>query len=72
MHALIRDRKVLLLIRPFLKAGNMIEGSLEHSTIGTPQGGVLSPLLANIFLHRLDERFDRWMDEFRIVWLQRR
>jgi RNA-directed DNA polymerase len=57
----IRDRKVLLLIRPFLKAGIMIEGSLEHSAKGTPQSGVLSPLLANIFLHRLDERFDRWM-----------
>ncbi|WP_299752924.1 group II intron reverse transcriptase/maturase [uncultured Tateyamaria sp.] len=57
----IQDRKVLLLIRAFLKAGIMIEGSLEHSATGTPQGGVLSPLLANIFLHRLDERYDRWM-----------
>lgn len=57
----IRDRKVLLLIRSFLKAGIMVEGSLEHSATGTPQGGVLSPLLANIFLHRLDERYDRWM-----------
>lgn len=57
----IRDRKVLLLIRSFLKADIMIEGSLEHSATGTPQGGVLSPLLANIFLHRLDESYDRWM-----------
>lgn len=57
----IRDRKVLRLVRSFLKAGVMIEGSREHSTTGTPQGGVLSPLLANIFLHRLDERYDRWM-----------
>ena len=39
----------------------MIEGSLKHSATGTPQGGVLSPLLANIFLHKLDERYDRWM-----------
>jgi len=57
----IRDRKVLVLIRSFLKAGIMIEGSLKHSATGTPQGGVLSPLLANIFLHRLDQRYDRWM-----------
>lgn len=57
----IRDRKVLLLIRAFLKAGIMVEGSLAHPATGTPQGGVLSPLLANIFLHKLDERYDRWM-----------
>ncbi len=57
----VRDRKVLLLIRSFLKAGIMVEGSFEHAATGTPQGGVLSPLLANIFLHRLDERYDRWM-----------
>jgi len=56
----VRDRKVLLLIRAFLKAGIMIEGALRHPATGTPQGGVLSPLLANIFLHRLDERYGRW------------
>lgn len=57
----VRDRKVLLLIRAFLKAGVMIEGSVRHPATGTPQGGVLSPLLANIFLHKLDERYARWM-----------
>jgi len=56
----VRDRKILLLIRAFLKAGVMTEGSVRHSAMGTPQGGVLSPLLANIFLHRLDERYGRW------------
>lgn len=56
----VRDRKILLLIRAFLKAGVMIEGSVRHPTTGTPQGGILSPLLANIFLHRLDERYGRW------------
>lgn len=56
----VRDRKVLLLIRAFLKAGVMIEGSVRHATTGTPQGGILSPLLANVFLHRLDERYGRW------------
>lgn len=57
----VRDRKVLLLIRAFLKAGVMIEGTVRHPATGTPQGGVLSPLLANIFLHKLDERYARWM-----------
>lgn len=56
----VRDRKVLLLIRSFLKAGIMIEGTVKHPATGTPQGGILSPLLANIFLHRLDERYGRW------------
>jgi group II intron reverse transcriptase/maturase len=56
----VRDRKVLLLIVAFLKAGVMIEGSVRHPAAGTPQGGVLSPLLANIFLHQLDERYSRW------------
>ncbi|MCA8927031.1 MAG: group II intron reverse transcriptase/maturase [Alphaproteobacteria bacterium] len=56
----IRDQKVLLLIRSFLKAGVMIEGTVRNPASGTPQGGVLSPLLANIFLHRLDERYGRW------------
>ena len=56
----IRDRKTLLLIRAFLKAGVMIEGSVRNPATGTPQGGVLSPLLANIFLHQLDERYGRW------------
>jgi RNA-directed DNA polymerase len=35
------------------------EGSLENQTSGTPQGGVISPLLANLFLHYC---FDKWMD----------
>lgn len=56
----IKDRKVLLLIRAFLKAGIMVEGAVRHPAMGTPQGGVLSPLLANIFLHKLDERYGRW------------
>lgn len=56
----IRDRKVLVLIRSFLKAGIMIEGTVRNPGAGTPQGGVLSPLLANIFLHQLDERYGRW------------
>jgi len=54
----VRDRKVLHLIRLWLKAGIMEAGELQYGTSGTPQGGVLSPLLSNIYLHELDQRWD--------------
>jgi group II intron reverse transcriptase/maturase len=57
----IKDRKVLRLVLAFLKADIMIEGSLRHSVTGTPQGGVISPLLANIYLTAIDERYRRWV-----------
>jgi len=47
----IRDSSLLLLIRRFLKAGYMESGRLVRTEQGTPQGGNLSPMLANIFLH---------------------
>jgi group II intron reverse transcriptase/maturase len=47
----IRDSSLLLLIRRFLKAGYMDSGKLIRSEQGTPQGGNLSPILANIYLH---------------------
>jgi len=47
----IRDSSLLLLIRRFLKAGYMESGKLIRSEQGTPQGGNLSPILANIYLH---------------------
>jgi RNA-directed DNA polymerase len=47
----IRDSSLLLLIRRFLKAGYMESGKLIRTDQGTPQGGNLSPMLANIFLH---------------------
>lgn len=47
----IRDSSLLLLIRRFLKAGYMESGKLVRTDRGTPQGGNLSPMLANIFLH---------------------
>ena len=58
----IGDRRVLALLRAFLKAGVMTEtGQLERRLTGTPQGGIVSPLLANVALTVLDEEFDaRW------------
>ncbi len=47
----IQDPSLLLLIRRFLKAGYLEEGQLHPSEQGTPQGGNLSPVLANVFLH---------------------
>jgi len=49
----ISDKRVMKLIRQWLKAGVMEEGNLKHSELGTPQGGVISPLLANIYLNYL-------------------
>lgn len=51
----IADTKVLTLIRRFLKSGIMIERTLVPSEEGTPQGGICSPVLANIYLHRFDD-----------------
>ena len=55
----ISDRRVLRLIRQWLKAGVMEEGELRSAVAGTPQGGVISPLLANIVLDELDETWER-------------
>lgn len=56
----IGDRKVLRLIHAFLKAGVMIEGTIRHPVTGSPQGGVISPMLSNIYLTAIDERYGRW------------
>jgi RNA-directed DNA polymerase len=55
----VSDRRVLKLLRQWLGAGVMGEGGITASLAGTPQGGVISPLLSNIFLHVLDAAWER-------------
>ena len=50
----ISDRRVLKLLRQWLRAGVMEDGQVRTATAGTPQGGVISPLLANVYLNDLD------------------
>ena len=58
MRQRVGDRRVLLLVKAFLKAGLLTDsGDREQTLTGTPQGGILSPLLANIALSVLDEHF---------------
>jgi group II intron reverse transcriptase/maturase len=52
------DRSVLKLLRVILRAGVVEDGTVRRSVTGTPQGGPLSPLLCNIYLHRLDRVWD--------------
>ena len=68
----ITDKKVLALVKAFLKAGVMTAtGNREETLTGTPQGGILSPLLANIALSVLDEHFDRQWWQTMSTWHQR-
>jgi len=55
----ISDRRVLKLFRQWLKAGVMENGRVEGTDLGSPQGGVISPLLANIYLNVLDRVWER-------------
>jgi RNA-directed DNA polymerase len=55
----IVDRNLLKLLRAILRAGVLEDGAIRRSSSGTPQGGVISPVLANVYLHRLDRQ---WAD----------
>jgi len=55
----IHDKALLSLIGRYLRAGVLVGEHIEPSDIGTPQGGPLSPLLANILLNELDDELER-------------
>ncbi len=60
LRARIKDKRICALVKAFLKSGVFTElGDREDTLTGTPQGGILSPLLANIALSALDEHFDQ-------------
>jgi len=70
----VADGNILNLVKKFLAAGVMDNGVFKPTSIGTPQGGVVSPLLANIVLNKLDWRLDqagyrfvRYADDFVVV-----
>jgi retron-type reverse transcriptase len=50
----VSDRRMLKLLRQWLEAGVMQDSTVQKTVAGTPQGGVISPLLSNIYLHVLD------------------
>jgi RNA-directed DNA polymerase len=58
----VADRRMLRLIQKWLDSGVMEDGEWKDTEVGTPQGSVISPLLANIYLHYV---FDLWVDAWR-------
>ena len=60
----VQDKKFLRLIRSMLEAGYLEQWTYHRAYSGTPQGGVASPLLANVFLHELDQFMERKMASF--------
>jgi RNA-directed DNA polymerase len=71
----VSDRRVLKLLRQWLGAGVMDEGLFRETVTGVPQGGVISPLLSNIYLHAFDRAMSeagggelvRWADDFVVL-----
>ncbi len=63
MEHRIGDRRIIRLIQKWLKAGVLEEGQWIETTEGTPQGSVISPLLANVYLHYV---YDRWVQQWRM------
>jgi group II intron reverse transcriptase/maturase len=72
VRARVADGKVTRLIAQFLKAGVLSDGFLLPTDKGTPQGGVISPLLANIALGLIEERYERWTHHRRKIQARRK
>lgn len=69
----VKDKRILELIKSFLRAGILDEDDVDRDThTGTPQGGILSPLLANIALSELDDYFHQLWENHRNSWTRRR
>lgn len=70
----VADKRVMGLVKAFLKAGVLTEDGIERDTdTGTPQGGILSPLLANIALSILDDHFaEAWQVEMATTWQRKK
>ena len=60
LRARVGDRRVTRLVGLFLKAGVLAEDQFLRTDDGTPQGGIISPLLSNIVLSAIEERYERW------------
>ena len=72
VRARIEDKRVLALVKAFCKAGILTEaGALQDTITGTPQGGLLSPLLSNVALSVLDEHFARAWQAMGTPWQRR-
>jgi RNA-directed DNA polymerase len=70
----VKDKRVCALVKAFLKSGVLTElGDREDTFTGTPQGGILSPLLANIALSALDDHFDQiWQQQMSTSYQRRK
>jgi retron-type reverse transcriptase len=68
----VADRKVTQLIGQFLRAGVLSEQQFLRTETGTPQGGIISPLLANIALSDIEARYARWVDHRTKIQSRRR
>jgi RNA-directed DNA polymerase len=75
----VSDRRVLKLLRSWLRAGVLVDGVVSATVTGTPQGGVISPLLANVYLHAFDRAWAehgtgelvRYADDFVVLCTSR-
>ncbi|MDV3140028.1 MAG: group II intron reverse transcriptase/maturase [Sweet potato little leaf phytoplasma] len=68
LNQFIKKNKTLVTINKWLKAGFMKDGIKYESLSGSPQGGIISPLLANVYLHYIDLKMERLIKEGKPIW----